>query len=273
MQSVIAFGLAASAALVGAEASAPVVQPAAATGKVVFVGALPDALGALGAAGAAGGATGSIKLKGEKPELKPLVIEPAKSEGCVHGGGSVDTTDQTLIVGEGGGIANVVVMVSVEGAQAKVPDAPVHLDQKSCRYEPHVSVVAQGTTVEFLNSDGVSHNVHTYAKKNDQFNKTVGAGSKETQKLDKPDQIEIKCDIHPWMNAWLIVTDAPFFAVTDSKGEFKIEGLPAGTHEVEFWHEKLGKNKGEITVAADGTGTMSPLEWGLEEKSSGGRRR
>jgi plastocyanin len=251
MQTLIAFGLAASAALVGAEAAAPVAPPAAPV---------------------LAGTTGSVKFKGEKPELKPLVIEPAKSVGCVHEG-SVDNTDQTLIIGENGGIANVVVMVSVEGAEAKASDKTVHLDQKGCRFEPHVTVVPVGTTVEFLNSDGVSHNVHTYAKKNDQFNKTIGAGSKETQKLDKSDQIEIKCDIHPWMNAWLIVTDAPFFAVTDSKGEFQIEGLPAGTHEVEFWHEKLGKNKGEITVGADGSASMSPLEWGLEEKSSGGRRR
>ena len=74
------------------------------------------------------------------------------------------------------------------------------------------------------------------------------------------------------MNSWLIVTDAPFFGVTNEKGEFAIEGLPAGTHKVEFWHEKLGKNKGEITVGEDGSSDMT-LEWGMEEKSSGGRGR
>jgi plastocyanin len=269
MDCLIAF-VAASAALVGSgpAPAAPRALPAApvaigpvAIGRVVYAGALPAEH------------TGTVKFKGEKPELKPLVIEPAKSEGCAHGGESVDSTDQTLVVGKDGGLANVVVMVMVKDAKPKVPDAPVHLDQKTCRFEPHITVVSEGTTVEFLNSDGISHNVHTYAKKNDGFNKIISAGSKETQKLDKADQIEIKCDIHPWMNAWLIVTDAPFFAVTDEAGEFSIEGLPAGTHPVEFWHEKLGKNKGEITVAADGSASMPPLEWGLEEKGDSGRGR
>jgi plastocyanin len=261
MDCLIAF-VAASAALVGAD-PAPVAPRAApvATGRVVFAGAPPAA------------STGTVKFKGEKPELKPLVIEPAKSEGCAHEGESVDSTDQTLIIGPDGGLANVVVMVMVKGAEPKVPDEPVHLDQKTCRYEPHSTVVPEGTTVVFLNSDGISHNVHTYAKKNDGFNKIISAGSKETQKLDKSDQIEIKCDIHPWMNAWLIVTAAPFSAVTDAKGEFTIAGLPAGTHQVEFWHEKLGKNKGEITVAADGTASMPTLEWGLEDKGDSGRGR
>lgn len=257
MKILIAFGLAASAAFAGADASAPTSGPA--TGRVVFTGPLPVA------------ATGTVKYEGDKPETKPLVIEAAKSEGCVHDG-SVDTTDRSLLIGENGGIANVVVMVEVKGAEAEVPEQPIHLDQKSCRFEPHVTVVPEGATVEFLNSDGISHNVHTYARKNDQFNKIIAAGSKETQKLEKADQIEIKCDIHPWMNSWLIVTDAPFYAVTDANGEFSIDGMPAGTHKVEFWHEKLGKNKGEITVAEDGSAEMT-LEWGAEEKSGGGRGR
>jgi hypothetical protein len=129
MKILIAFGLAASAALAGADASAPTTVPA--TGRVVFTGPLPVA------------ATGTVKYEGEKPEKKPLVIEAAKSEGCVHDG-SVDTTDRSLIIGDNGGIANVVVMVEVKGAEAEVPEKPVHLDQKSCRFEPHVTVVPEG---------------------------------------------------------------------------------------------------------------------------------
>lgn len=258
MKTLIAFGIAASAALAGGDASAPTSTPAA-TGRVVFTGPLPAA------------ATGSVTYEGEKPEKKPLVIEASKSEGCVHDG-SVDTTDRSLLIGENGGIANVVVTVDVKGVECEAPEEPVHLDQKSCRFEPHVTVVVEGTTVEFLNSDAISHNVHTYARKNDAFNKIIAAGSKETQKFDKADQVEIKCDIHPWMNSWLIVTDAPFHAVTDETGSFSIDGLPAGTHKVEFWHETLGKNKGEITVAEDGSAEMS-LAWGGEDKANSGRGR
>jgi len=254
MKILFAISLAAGAAI----ATPAVPAASTATGRVVFVGPLPE------------GHTGTVKFDGEKPEVKPLVIDAEKSVGCVHEG-SVDTTNMSLVIGPDGGLANVVVMVEVAGAKFEAPEEPVALDQKSCRFEPHVTVVGVGTTVDFHNSDEISHNVHTYAAKNDQFNKIIAAGSKETQKLDKADRIEIKCDIHPWMNSWLIVTDAPFFAVTHAKGEFHIEGLPAGTHKVEYWHEQLGKNKGEITVDADGAAGVT-LEWGMEEKSSGGRR-
>ncbi len=251
----IALIAAAGATAFAADASAPAAP--AAKGRVVFVGAIPD------------GHTGAVKFKGDKPDdIKPLTIEASKSEGCVHDG-SVDNTNRSLLIGENGGLANVVVMVEVE---AKAPDAPFKMDQKSCRFEPHVSVVAEGTMVEFLNSDEVSHNVHTSPRTNEAINKIIASGAKESQKLDKSDQIEIKCDVHPWMNSWLIVTDAPFFAVTNEKGEFHIDGLPAGKHDVEFWHELLGKNKGEIEVAEDGSASLD-LEWGMEETKSGGRGR
>jgi len=263
MKTLIAIGIAAGAAVMGTEAT-PSATPAASArspieGRVVFVGPLPDNGGA-------------VKFEGEAPEAKPLVIEESKSEGCVHDG-AVDPTDRSLLIGENGGIANVVVMVEADGVEPKVPDAPVHLDQKGCRFSTHVSVVHTGTTVEFLNSDSISHNVHTYAAKNDGFNKIIAAGSKETQKLDKADRIEIKCDIHPWMNSYLIVTDAPFFAVTDAKGNFTLPALPPGTHKIEYWHETLGKNKGEITVGEDGQAEPIHLEWGASEKKSKRGRR
>lgn len=228
-----------------------------ASGRAVFVGELS-------------GAGGKALFEGDKPEVKPLAIDATKATEC---GGKVDPTDPSVMIDKDGGIANVVILVAVAGAELKVPEKPLELDQKNCRFEPHVVVIPAGSSVEFLNSDVVGHNVHTYPKKGTGKNETIAPSDKRTWKYEQADQIEIKCDIHPWMNAWLIVTDAPFSAVTNEKGEFQIEGLPAGTHEVEFWHEKLGKNKGEITVAADGTGSMSPLEWGLEEKASGGRRR
>lgn len=147
--------------------------------------------------------TGKVLFDGEKPEVKPLAIDAAKSEGC----GTVDTQDQSLIIGANGGIANVVVTVEVAGATVKAPEKPVVLDQKTCRFDPHVAIVPVGTTIEYKNSDAISHNVHTYPSKNEGLNKMVGAGAMETQKLEKEDRIEIKCDIHPWMNSWLIVAN------------------------------------------------------------------
>lgn len=233
----------------------PVVGPVA-VGRVVLVGE----------------AAGRAVLEGAAPEAKPLVIEAEKAKGCVPDGGAMDTTDQSLLVSKDGGIANVVIEVSVEGQTAKVPEKPVHLDQSKCRFEPHVVVIPAGTTVEYLNSDAVSHNVHTYAKRNDSMNKTIAAGGKESQKYEKSDQIEVKCDIHPWMNSHLIVTGAPFYAVSDADGKFALAGLPAGTHKVDYWHEKLGKGKAEITVKDDGTTDGFEIKLGGEKKG-GGRRR
>jgi plastocyanin len=213
---------------------------------------------------------GRVVLEGEKPELKPLVIEADKSKGCAHEGASVDNTDQSLIVGKDGGIANVVVMVSVPDAKLEVPEKPIELDQKTCRFDPHVVVVPVGATIEFLNSDSISHNVHTYPRKNEAFNKIIPGGSKEVQKVEKEDQIEIKCDIHPWMNSWIVVTDAPFTTVTDENGAFSFEKLPPGEHKVDYWHEKLGKGKGTITVKEDGT--AEPVEFKMGAAKKAGRR-
>jgi plastocyanin len=233
----------------------PVAGPAA-VGRVLFVG----------------DAVGRAVIEGTPPEPKNVTIDAKAAEGCVPGGGAVDSSDQTLRISKDGGIANVVIEITVEGAELKVPEKPIHLDQVKCQFEPHVVVVPAGSNVEFLNSDAVSHNVHTYAKRNDSMNKTIAAGGKETQKLDKSDQIEIKCDIHPWMNSWLVVTGAPYYAVTDADGKFSVAGLPAGTHKVDYWHEKLGKGKAEITVKEDGTTDGFEIKLGGEKKG-GGRRR
>jgi len=236
----------------------PLSGPAAA-GRVLFVGEFAE------------GAGGKALFEGEKPEVRPLDIDAEKAKGCMPEGQAMDTTDQSLLISKDGGIANVVIQVAVEGAKVTAPDKPFHVDQTKCHFEPHVAVIPAGTTVEFLNSDQVSHNVHTYPKKNEGMNKTIPAGSKELQKYDKTDQIEIKCDIHPWMNSYLVVTDTPFYAVTAADGSFKIAGLPEGTHKVEYWHEKLGKGKAEIVVKADGS--SEPLEIKLGENKGGGRGR
>ncbi len=214
-----------------------------------------------------GDATGKVLLEGAKPEIKPLSIEAEKFPDC----GAVDTTNETALVDDKGGIANVVVIVEVAGAEVKPLEKAFSLDQKNCRFEPHVAIIPAGTTVEYLNSDKTSHNVHTFPSKNDAINKTVPAGGKESQKLDKEDRIEIKCDIHPWMQSHLVVANSNFFAVTGKDGSFKISGLPAGEHKVKLWHEVFGKGDGKIVVDAEGN--AAPVEFKLSaEKKGRGRK-
>ncbi len=215
---------------------------------------------------------GMVQFDGEKPEIEPLEITPDKSVGCVESG-TVDNTNRSVLVGEKGGLANVVITVQMDGAEIEVPEEPIELDQRSCRFEPHVLCIPVGATVAFLNSDKVSHNVHTYPKKNTAMNKTIPAGAQAEAKLDKTDQIQIKCDIHPWMNSWLIVTDTPYMAVSDEDGSFSVGDLEPGEYSVEWWHETLGKGKEKITVAEDGSVDALEIKVSAEEKSSGGGRR
>lgn len=214
-----------------------------------------------------GKVTGTVKFDGKAPETKPLVITEEKAKGCCPSGVTMDTTDPTLVISKDGGIANVVITVDVPGAKVEPAAEPLEIDQKMCRFEPHVRVLPAGGKVVFLNSDEVSHNVHTYATKNDSFNKTIAPGSKEEQLLAKGDKITVKCDIHDWMSAVVFVTDTPFHAVTKDDGTFEIAGLKPGKYKAELWHEKLGKEKAEIVVKDDGT--CDPVEVKMGEKKKG----
>jgi plastocyanin len=236
---------------------------------------IADPVADLGAASGApatlgGDVSGRVVFDGEKPTLKPLDIPAEKAKGCSKDDSPIDNTDQSILISKDGGIRNVVVSIDVPDAKVVVPEKPIALNQATCHFDPHVTVVPVGATVDFLNGDSVGHNVHTFADKNESFNQTIAAGSKHTQKLDKPDRIEIKCDIHPWMNAWLVVSDTPYVAVTDADGKFTISGLKPGEYKVKYWHEKLGKGDGKLTVKEDGT--CDALELKLGEKKKGGRR-
>jgi plastocyanin len=212
-----------------------------------------------------GAAKGKVVFEGKKPETKPLSISAEQAKGCCPPGKEVDMKDPSLVIGANEGIANVVVTVSVDGA-AVTPGEPLHVDQKECHFEPHVQVVPLGSKIVFLNSDQVSHNVHTYAGKNDAFNKTIAPGGKEEQTLSKAEKFEIKCDIHPWMNSWVVVSDTPYYAVTKDDGSFEIKGLKPGTYKAELWHEKLGKGKAEVVIKEDGSSDLVEVKMGEKKK-------
>jgi hypothetical protein len=134
----------------------------------------------------------------------------------------------------------------------------VTLDQNGCMYVPHAMGIMVGQAYRILNSDGILHNVHTLPKINPSFNRAMPATSKEASTtFAKPEPIfQIKCDVHPWMSAYIGVFTHPFFATTSTDGKFTIPGLDAGTYEITAWHERLGTQTGTVTVTGSDSKTQ-----------------
>ena len=205
----------------------------------------------------AAGATvsGTVSYSGQVPNLKPLSMDADPVCAKKH---TAPVPNEALVLGSGNTMGNVVVRV-VSGLPAgktwPAPKDPVTLDQDGCQYKPHVMGLMVGQPYKILNSDGILHNVHALPKINAAFNKAMPPTVKETTTtFDKEEAFfQIKCDVHPWMSAYVGVFTHPFFAVTGPDGKFAIAGLDPGTYEIEAWHEKLGTQKATVTVAAGET--------------------
>jgi plastocyanin len=212
-----------------------------------------------GIALAASSITGTVTFDGKAPTLRPLAMEGDPACAKKHSG---PVPSEALVLGSGNTMGNIIVWVSKgvpAGKTYPAPTAPVVLDQNGCQYKPHVMGIMVGQPYKILNSDGVLHNIHTLPKVNASFNQAFPATRKEaTTKFDKPEAIfGIKCDVHPWMSAFVGVFTHPFYSVTGTDGKFTISGLDPGTYEITAWHEKLGTQTASVTVGANETKTQA----------------
>jgi plastocyanin len=145
---------------------------------------------------------------------------------------------------------------AVEASAASPPAAP-QMDQKQCSFTPRVVLVPGGGTVEFLNSDRLLHNLHATPKHNAAFNRTQPKGRTIPVTFAKPEFVPIACDLHSWMRGWVVVTDHPFYAVTDGDGAFTLGEVPAGRYTLSVWQETLGTVSRSVEIAgADVTLTV-----------------
>jgi plastocyanin len=231
------------------------------TTVVAFGLAMAGTVGAYegGAVSGGGSVSGQVKFAGTAPA--PEKFEVTKDpEAC-----GKEKTKPDLIVGAGGGLANAVVVVkAAKGKPLTVPTEPVTFDQKGCEYNPHVLAFPAGSTIRVLNPDGVLHNVHVSGKVNPEANRAMPKFQKQVDwKVEKPEwPIAVKCDAHPWMHAYWLSMDQPYYAVTDADGNFKIGDLPAGDYEVEVWHETLGKTTQKIAIQA---GQDTKVAWEMKK--------
>jgi len=201
----------------------------------------------------AGDIHGKITFDGKAPKMKSLRMDADPV--CVANN-EVAPRKEWLILDENNGLKNVLVFVkespsggSLEGDLNLVEKHAV-IDQKGCVYVPHVLGVMVGQKLDILNSDGTLHNIHALPKVNKEFNKAMPRSKKQmTVQFDKSEApFKVKCDVHPWMGAFIGVFDHPYFAVTGDDGSYVISGLEPGDYVIEAWHEKLGSQTANVTV-------------------------
>ena len=196
--------------------------------------------------GGTGVLAGTLRFGGSPP--RPGVLRVHKERAFC--GSSVP--DQSLVIGPGGGVKNVVVTLSGTGLQGHArPPGAIQLDNVGCRFAPHVQAAQVGSTLLLLNSDPILHDAHARLGPRTVFNDGLPWWRRVKRTLDRPGLLRIICELHhAWMSAYIVVSPNPFFAVTDSRGRYVIEDIPPGAYQARFWHERLGETSRRIVVEA-----------------------
>jgi hypothetical protein len=216
---------------------------------VLLLPTLPAALQAYDQIAVTDGATirGSVKLEGAAPKLAPLQITKYK-EVCN------DVPNESLMIGPNRGVRYAVITLEGIGKGKAVEREVVHeLDNVKCRFAPHVQAASVGHFILLKNSDPILHTAHArFTNDQPQFNIGLYPGRVSRKPLIAPGLVKIQCEVHPWMSAYIIVTDHPYVAVTDLYGEYELSEVPPGSYQLKIWHESLGVQEKRIEIKAGG---------------------
>jgi hypothetical protein len=215
---------------------------------------------------------GQVTYTGVFTPLKNLVN---KDDGAVKDSAvcaAHNVPDESLVVDPATqGVANVVVWLAKKPAKihpdlVKPAKPLVDFDQKGCKFIPHILLVRTDQKVRVLSDDAIAHNTHTYPIKNKGENFIVAANDRvgvevPSVKLEERLPIQVKCDIHAWMQAYWVILDHPYAAVTNEKGEFEIANVPQGEQTFVVWQEKAGYiNKKLVINVKSGENTVPPIK-------------
>jgi hypothetical protein len=217
--------------------------------------------------------TGKVTLEGEPPELREVDMGAVRDCAALH---PDPVYDETVLAGEEGELENVIVFVKAEEGMdlpAETPGEPAVLDQEGCMYQPRVVPMMVGQEFLVKNSDPFLHNVNAQPRQNPAFNiaqPNIDPG-RSVPSPRVPETFRVRCDVHPWMLAWVRAFDHPFFARTGEDGTFEIsvEDLPDGEYTFVAWHERYGEQeqtveisdgKGEVNFTFDAAAAVAPME-------------
>ena len=200
--------------------------------------------------------TGKVTYEGTPAKQKP--IDMSKEPSCAQQHPTPITTE-TVVVGPGNTLQNVVVYISAGAPdESSAPPQAVTITQKGCQYLPHVVPMVVNQELKVVNADQTSHNIHPLAKINHEWNKSQPPGTPPfSEKFDKPEFIPVKCNVHPWMHSTFVVLKTSRFAVTGETGGFTLPNLPPGKYTVTAWHESYGEQTQDVTIAGSETKSVN----------------
>jgi len=215
------------------------------------------AASAIAFAGPSGGSiSGKVTYEGTPARQKP--IDMSKEPGCAAQHPTPITTE-TVVVGPGNAVQNVVVYISAGAPdESSPPTQAVTIVQKGCQYLPHVVPMVVNQELKVVNDDANSHNIHPLAKINNEWNKSQPPGTPPfSEKFAKPEFIPVKCNIHPWMHSSFAVLKNSHYAVSGGDGGFSLPNLPPGKYTITAWHESYGDQTQDVTISGNETKTIS----------------
>lgn len=210
--------------------------------------------------------SGKVDFEGPAPKRKKIKTDADPKCAEMHADNPL--LSEEVVVNANGTLRNVFVYIKsgLAGKTYEPPKTPVELDQAGCHYVPHVFGMMAKQPLKIVNSDDTLHNIHALPTKSKEFN--VGQpnkGMETVRTFAEPEiMVHLKCDVHPWMSAYVGVMSNPFYSVTGDDGTFSIRGLPAGDYEVVAWHEKYGTQTQKLKV---GDGEAKTIDFKFSSKS------
>jgi len=201
-----------------------------------------------------GTVTGTITYKGKMPA--PRKIQIVKDhESC----GKHPTEVPMMTTDSAGHVAQAVAYLAniTEGKDFPDSEAKPRIDQNTCEFHPHIQVVRAKEEVEIVNSDPVAHNINASQRIYTLFNiLQPQQGMKAVQKFAKPGVVNLKCNVHDWMQGYVHVALHPYYQLTGADGAFRLENVPPGKYELAVWQEYLGEQTFPVEVKAGETSDM-----------------